>query len=577
MPLRPWRKPHIRTVLLAVNLVLLLLPLAGLWALRLYESALVRQTESELVAQAAVIGAAYKAEWLRAAATAGDPNSVARAIEALPAAPPPRSDGQDRGPWTPRYAVLDLAEDPVLPVPEPAVAPAWPVEAHAARAGEALQAVLLDAQRVTLAGMRVVDARGIVVASTGRELGLSLAGQAEVASALAGHPTSVLRARIPAPGEPPNPASISRGARVRVFVALPVVERAHVLGAVMLSRTPASIEQALYGKRWHLAGLALLLLTAGVATALFTAYTVSRPIRAVTAQAKAVAAGARVPLARTRRSATREADELWAAIATMAETLEQRADYIRGFAAEVSHEFKTPLAAIRGALEVVREHADDMTADERDRFLANAAADVERLDRLVRRLLDLARAEAPPAGGGVCEVGQVVRAAAAPLQAAGLSVRLEDPGAPVLAAIAADALHAVIANLLDNIRQHAGPDAAGAVAWNIDEADGRVVLRVSDTGPGVSEGNARRIFDRFFTTARDRGGTGLGLAIARSRLGGVGRTIELAPGGPGAAFFLRLPASDAARPGRAHRHGGRARSLPENSAPAGPRETAGVP
>lgn len=54
------------------------------------------------------------------------------------------------------------------------------------------------------------------------------------------------------------------------------------------------------------------------------------------------------------------------------------------------------------------------------------------------------------------------------------------------------------------------------------------MVRVSDTGPGISDGNAGRIFDRFFTTARDRGGTGLGLPIMRSRLAATGATIELA-------------------------------------------------
>ena len=168
------RKPRIRTVLLAVNLFLLSLPLAGVWGLRLYESALVRQTESELVVQAAVIGAAYKVAWRRAAAAA-DPAGRATALEDLPPAPS-RPAGAD-GPWTPRFATLDLAEDPILPPPGPATLPALPVDPWAARAGEALQAVLADARLVTLAGMRVLDARGTVVATSREELGLSLAGQ----------------------------------------------------------------------------------------------------------------------------------------------------------------------------------------------------------------------------------------------------------------------------------------------------------------------------------------------------------------------------------------------------------------
>jgi signal transduction histidine kinase len=535
MTLRRWRKPRIHTALLAINLSLLLLPLIGVWALRLYESALVRQTEAELVTQAATIGSAYKAEWLRAAAQSKGSSGP---FDALPAAPAPEGRSDDY--WTPRFAVLDLASDPVLPVPPPAAPSVTPAHPVAVMAGERMQPVLTDVQRITLAGMRVLDAQGIVVATSGGDHGLSLAGQFEVTEALAGRPVSSLRARVRQGDEPVSLTSISRGSRVRVFLALPVIEQGRVLGAVLLSRTPVSIEQALYGKRWHLAGLALVLVTAGAGMALFTGYTVSRPIRAVAEQAKAVAAGERVVTPRTRRSATREADELWASIAAMAGTLEQRADFIRAFAAEVSHEFKTPLAAIRGAVEIIRDHADTMTFEERDRFLANIGEDVERLDRLVLRLLDLARAEAPRTV--VLEdvdVEEAARSAAAPFQAGGLTVRIDAPAAKVRARIAPEALHAALSNLLDNIRQHAGEGASGRITWSADAR--QIRLQVSDDGPGVSAGNAARVFERFFTTARDRGGTGLGLSIVQSQLEACGARIRLVPSPAGATFLITLP------------------------------------
>jgi signal transduction histidine kinase len=517
---RAWalRKPRIHAVLLLANLLLLAMPLGGLWLLRLYESALVRQTETELVAQAAVIGAAYRVAWADGAALADRPAEI----------------------WAPRPATLDLARDAVLPTAPDAVPPALPADPRAMAAGALLQPVLADAQRTTLAAMRVLDAAGIVVASSREEVGLSLAAQQEVAAALAGQPAAVLRARTP----PPNvgSASISRAAPFRVFVAHPVLEGGVVIGAVLLSRTPASIDQALHGKRWELAGLAAALLAAAGLLALFTAYTVSRPIEAVAAQARAVAAGARVPLGRTRRSAVREADDLWAAIHAMAGTLERRADYIGAFAAEVSHEFKTPLAAIAGALELLQDHAETMTPAERQRFLAQAAADVERLDRLVRRLLELARAEAPqPRGAEACELGATVREAAAPFIAAGLAVALAGPGAPVMAAIGAERLRGVLANLLDNVRRHAGPAASCRISWGPGDTPETVNLLVADDGLGISPGNAPRIFGRFFTTARETGGTGLGLPIVRGHLDAVGGAIRLLRSERGASFLLVLP------------------------------------
>lgn len=512
------RKPRLRSVLLAANLLLLALPLGGLWLLRLYESALVRQTETELVAQAAVIGAAYEAAW-RGGAPPG----------AHGGAPPWGGPG-----WEPRPAVLDLAKDPVLPPAPDAVAPDRPADSRALAAGATLMPVLAAAQRITLAGMRVTDAAGIVVATSGGEMGLSLAGRAEVAAALAGRPAAVLRDRPPQPGV--GSASISRAAPFRVFLAHPVVEGGAVIGVVVLSRTPASIDQALYGKRWEVAGLAAALLLVAGGLALVIAYTVSRPIEAVAAQAHAVAAGARATLLpRTRRSAVREADEMWAAIQSMAATLEYRADYIGAFAAEMSHEFKTPLAAIRGALELLADHAATMTEAERATFLGQAAADAARLDRLVKGLLELARAEAPlPRGEEACDVAAVIRGLAMP-------VPVELEGETLRAGISAERLATVIRNLADNIARHAGPGATGRIAWR--RAGGRVVIEVSDDGRGVSPGNAGRIFGRFFTTARDSGGTGLGLSIARSQLATAGGTIELAPGGPGARFRLVIPAA----------------------------------
>jgi signal transduction histidine kinase len=502
------RKPRLRTVLLAANLLLLALPLGGLWLLRLYESALVRQTETELVAQAAVIGAAYEAAWHRGA-------------------PPPPGEG-----WAPRAAVLDLARDAVLPPAGDALAPDRPADPRATEAGAALMPVLAAAQRITLAGMRVTDAGGIVVASSGGEMGLSLRDRAEVAAALAGRPMAVLRERPAQPGV--GSASISRAAPFRVFVAHPVIDGQAVIGVVVLSRTPASIDQALYGKRWEMAGLAASLLLAAGGLALVVAYTVSRPIEAVAAQARAVADGARATaLPRTRRSAVREADEMWAAIQSLAATLEYRADYIGAFAAEMSHEFKTPLAAIRGALELLADHGATMTESERATFLGQAAADVARLNRLVKGLLELAHAEAPPPRGEEgCDVAAVIRALPMPVP-----VTLEGPA--LHAAIGADRLATVVRNLTENIARHAGPGATGRIAWR--PAGGRVVIEVSDDGIGVSPGNAPRIFGRFFTTARDSGGTGLGLSIARSHLAAAGGTIALLPAGRGAHFRVDLP------------------------------------
>src|SRR5262245_23283759 len=135
---RRWR-PRLRTVLLAVNLALLALPLAGIWILRVYESALIRQTESELIGQAALIAAQFRGEWLAAA----PPD----AIQHMPRAQRPPSNER----WQPIPASLDLADDPILPFAPAAAAPSVAPEAVAMKIGPPLRTVLLSAQRHTLA------------------------------------------------------------------------------------------------------------------------------------------------------------------------------------------------------------------------------------------------------------------------------------------------------------------------------------------------------------------------------------------------------------------------------------------
>jgi signal transduction histidine kinase len=528
------RRPRLRTILLIVNLVLIGLPLTGIWTLRLYESALLRQTESELIAQGAMVAAAFRAAWLAAAGEG--------ALQAMPVlatsftAPPP-----DQPLWQPRPAVLDLAEDPVLPPPPSGLPPMEMPEPAAVAAGEALQPVLREAQLTTLAGIRILDVSGIVVATTREDYGLSLRAWDEVKAALGGEWASRLRVRPPEGPDPPL-TSISRSSALRVFVGVPVIEQGRMLGAVVLSRTPRSIVQALYGKRYHLAGLAALLVGSVVLLALFSAFTISRPLRAVMLQARRVAGGERSAVVPVRRPGTREVEDLSASIVTMAQTLEQRADYIAAFAAEVSHEFKTPLTAIRGTVEVLRDHLDDMSAEERERFLTNIEQDVGRLDRLVRRLLELARADMlRPAPDENARLDEIASAIVEDYRRAGLRVAVEPGSGPVTVAMSGELLRSVIRNLLDNIRQHAGPGASARLSWRVE--DGRAALHVADDGVGISPGNAARVFDRFFTTARDAGGTGLGLAIIRSQLAAHGGTIALVPSTRGAAFVIRLPLS----------------------------------
>jgi signal transduction histidine kinase len=420
-----------------------------------------------------------------------------------------------------------------------------PIDPIAAIAGDRISASLRAAVGATLIGIRVTDAAGNVVASSGSELGLSLAGREEVARALRGETVSILRTRISDGPQPPL-ASVSRGQRYRVFVALPVRDGSQVIGAVVLSRTPLDIAKAMWiSRRPLMAGACAVVAVVVLVTAL-TSLTISRPLRTLVAQARRVARGERGALATGAGPGTREVAQLWEAVEAMARTLEDRAEYIRTFASHVSHEFKTPLTTLRGSLELLRDHFDTMTEEERGRFLANAEEAASRLDRLVRRLLELARADVAAPGTGGADLRDVVAALTERYARASLSVTaiVSDDARGV--AIPGEILDEILTNLIDNARQHGGDDVSVRIDAHLLPGPGRptVEIVVADDGRGVSDANVSRIFTPFFTTARESGGSGLGLSIVRSLVEAQGGSIVYEPGVRGATFRLAIPASD---------------------------------
>ena len=544
---RRWR-PRLSTVLIAIHLMILVLPLGGIAVLRVYESALIRQTESELIAQGVFVSAAYRTLFDRAVRPArakSPPNPLALdSLDDYGVAPThvePRAN-PSTGPWRPQLVRLDLAQDPVYPVPPGPEATEQRADPVAAMVGRELEPVLRDAQVTTLAGMRVIDYRGVIVATTGGDVGQSLLNHDEARRALAGEYVSLMRRR--GNQSPPPPLdSISRGARIRVAVAVPIVHHGRVLGAVTLLRTPANIQQAIRGKRkqllWGSAGLLLIV----VSLSLFTAVTIGRPVRALIGQARRAARGEPNAVTPLRHAGTREIAELSETVAAMARTLEERARYIRDFAAHVSHEFKTPLTAIRGTVELMRDHGQDMDGAERERFLALLESDAERLERLVKRLLELARADMAggDAGDARTELRPVLEALANRYRERGLDVTVESPATPLFARLHADTVDSMLASLLDNVRQHAG---AGARATLRPPGRGEdVALQVADDGAGISQNHAGRIFEPFFTTARGAGNTGLGLSIVRSLLQAHGGRIERVPAERGTCFEITLPSA----------------------------------
>jgi two-component system sensor histidine kinase ChvG len=316
-----------------------------------------------------------------------------------------------------------------------------------------------------------------------------------------------------------------------------VVVGGQVVGMVMLARSPRGIFLGIYQDRGKIAlGVVLIFMTLVVLAGLLSRG-IARPIRALATASENVARGT-IDIPEPPVTAAVEIRELYVNFAQMAERIEARARYLRDFAAAVSHEFKTPLAGIRGAIELLDDHGAEMDPAERGRFLGNAAADAERLSRLVQRLLDMARADMLSAGEDArADAVAVARIVAANRSDAKLRVEVDvAPGLPA-ARVSAEALETVLTTLADNSRQ-AG---AGRVTIALAPLDGAIEIRVADDGKGISAPDRARIFEPFFTGNREHGGTGLGLPIARSLLAATGGTIVLEPGESGTVFVLRVP------------------------------------
>ena len=516
-------RPSVRSVLLVVTLTVLVLPLGSLVFFRIYENQLVRETEAELIAQAAILAALLDRTMAASAAELGD-----YGVPLVGRSPPPQE--------APIEPLVDLATHPTRPRRPDAVPAEMPAKSAMLRVGAEVSSLFLEAQKTTLASLRVLDHSGTVIGGRD-EVGMSLAHVEEVREAMQGRYASALRKRLPDYPAPPL-ASLSRGTGVRIFSAFPVISGDRLLGIIYLSRTPNNILRHMYATRdrFVLAGLTILGLT--LLLGWVTTRTLVRPINRLAAQAQQLGRGNRNALAPLDHYGTKELAALGRSFLEMARSLDGHAQYIRDFAAHVSHEFKGPLSAIRGSAELLQEHLPDMSDADRTRFLGNIIADTDRLRLLVSRLLELAHAENMPRADTTLDIAAAVDRLALLHGGNGLVITRTGEGR-VEACISAESFEIVATNLIQNSKQA----EATAIEMNLETTDRASRISFKDNGIGISEGNRSRIFEPFFTTRREHGGTGLGLRIARSLIEAHQGTIQQIPSSHGATFVLTLPKS----------------------------------
>jgi signal transduction histidine kinase len=217
----------------------------------------------------------------------------------------------------------------------------------------------------------------------------------------------------------------------------------------------------------------------------------------------------------------------------------------REFVADASHELRTPLTSVLANLEFLAETLDGEQGDAARAALRSS----KRMRRLVQDLLLLARADARRvARRERLDVGRVVIEAAAELEPVADGHALSVDTSPAVVDGAADELHRLALNLMENAIKHT-PEGTRIHAA-VGSENGHVLLTVEDDGPGIPQALRDKIFDRFVRGEGDRGGSfGLGLSIVRAVAESHGGSVEVAApvDGRGTRFVVTLPAAGPAQ------------------------------
>lgn len=530
------RPSRIGLRLLAFNVLLVFLPVAGILYLDVYEAQLLEIQERGMVQQARLVAAAL------AGGAAIDP----AAAEALLARLGQRGEARIRIYDASGTLIADSARllTPAERVTTEAASDYTPrrvrdrvlyrVGAWLVRIRKAIGSVareILQSSRTTSGPI-----------SAGVESVQGNAQLAEVRAALDGH----YGARYyPTPGQ----------RSVTLHSALPINGTDRVIGAALVSQSTLRILQALYDIRLRIFEIVVLSIGVAVALGLVMSATIVRPLVRLRRAAVALSDRRATPQSFRRVNRKDEIGDLARSLEDLTGRLDAHIRLLESFAGDVSHEFKNPLASIRIAAEAIAATED---ASERSRLLGLLTSDVDRLEALVSGVRELARIDAQVAHEAmeIVDVATLLEGVTGGFAHRGLPVHVGFSGAPPDARVRASAerLVQVFENILDNAAGFAPPGTVVEVTAGVDGEC--CVVAVSDRGPGIPAAHVERVFERFFSfrpgQASRREHMGLGLAIARAIVEGYGGTIHAANrDGGGARIEVRLPLAHGVHPSSA--------------------------
>ena len=378
----------------------------------------------------------------------------------------------------------------------------------------------------------ITDVRGIVVYdSEGKELGRDNSRWNDV--------YRTLRGEYGARSSPETPGD---NTRTVMHEAAPIRDGDRLIGVLTVSQPNASIDPFIEASQRSIMRQGAWLIGLSALIGVLMTWWLMRGINRLNRYAQAVSNGQRVPALPLRRD---EIGDLGRALETMRRKLEGKA-YVEQYVQSLTHEMKSPLAAIRGAAELLQEPLPEV---DRQRFARNIRVQQQRLTETIDKLLALAEVEqhgwlqtSEPVVVAPM-LTEAVESVAAKLAAGGLVLSLQpvDPRAR----LQGDGylLRQAVSNLLDNAIAFA--PAGGTISVSTVIEDGTLEIRVADSGPGIPDYAQARVFDRFYSLAPPSTGlrsSGLGLPFVRevARLHGGEAALCNLPAG-GALATLRLP------------------------------------
>jgi signal transduction histidine kinase len=312
-----------------------------------------------------------------------------------------------------------------------------------------------------------------------------------------------------------------------VYVAVPIYSGDSVVGAVRLTFNEQAIDDAVTRSLWGVYLVAFITLVFAIVLAFVISRVLSRNLVHLGDIATRLSHGDLSARA-DEPDGPKEVKELAQNVNQMATRLEALVQEQKSFAADASHQLRTPLTALQLRIERVREGLPD-NPELGERF-DEIDGELSRMRRLIEGLLALGRSSVEDVTKAPQDIGAIVRERVehwrSLAEESDVSIQVASPESAIVWAVPT-ATEQIIDNYVDNALS-VMPDG-GELHIDVAVSDGETELRVRDTGPGISAEDAERAFDRFWRGGATHEGTGLGLAVVKQLALSSGARVSLEP------------------------------------------------